>query len=67
VSLGVRGPVTTTWYLTADEDGTYELAKRGRALLSGVPLARARAELRKRHRKGDRVFLVAPDGYRTRL
>lgn len=67
MSLGARPRTVTTWYLTISEDGSYEVAKRGRPLLSGVSAQTARRYLREHRRSGDKAYIREPDGYLTPL
>ena len=55
------------WFLVDNGDGTFDVERRGRAVLVGVPRDRALRYLRNYPTKTERIYEREPDGYESRL
>jgi hypothetical protein len=58
---------TLKWHMVDNGDGTFDVLRRGRPVLTGVTRQKALQHLRNYPQKNEKVYERETDGYETRL
>lgn len=53
----------TVWVVVPEDEGTFELGRRGRPLANRLSKRELLRRLKSQHRPGDKILIEEPDGY----